>query len=155
MTDDSLAGFLHELAADPPGPAAGSAAAIVVAMAAALLELAARRSGEYGIASQASSIRAAALPLAEADARAYRMVLQTRGDERRRALRRASDVLREIGVAAAAVEKLALPLLELAKPALGGEVVAASEFARAARRVSERLVTVNGSADATVGGAAR
>jgi len=112
-------------------------------MASALLELAARRSGEDGIASQASSIRTAAFPLAEADARAYEAVLRSQGDERRTALNRASDTLREIGRVAAAAEEVASPLVERAKPALRGEVVAAVELARAARRVSARLVTIN------------
>ncbi len=143
MTDDPLARFLDELAADPPGPAAGSAAAIVVAMAAALLELAARRSGENRLSLRASSLRTTVVPLAEADARAYQEVLRSRGDERRSALSRASDVLLEIAAVAAAVEELASPLVERAKPALRGEAVAAVELARAARRVSERLVMVN------------
>ncbi|MCA1569349.1 MAG: cyclodeaminase/cyclohydrolase family protein [Chloroflexi bacterium] len=102
MIDDSLARFLDELAADPPGPAAGSAAAVVVAMAAALLELAARRSGESEASTRASALRTAA-----------------------------------------AVEELASPLVERAKPALRGEVVAAVELARAARTVSERLISLN------------
>jgi len=143
VAGEPLANFLDELAADPPGPAAGSAAAVVVAMAAALLELAARRSGENEVSSRASALRRTALPLAEADARAYQVVLQSRGDERRAALTRASDVLREIEVAAAAVGELASPLLERATPALRGEVVAAVELARAARSVSERLIMLN------------
>lgn len=143
LTDDSVAHFLDQLAADPPGPAAGSAAAIVVAMAAALLELAARRSGEHGLSSHASSLRTAIVPLAEADARAYEAVLQSRGDERRSALSAASDVLREIAAAAAAVEEAASPLVERVKPALRGEAAAAVELARTARRVSERLVQIN------------
>jgi len=143
VTDDPLARFLDELAADPPGPAAGSAAAIVVAMAAALLELAARRSGENGLSSRAFSIRTTVVPLAEADARAYQAVLQSGEDERRSALSRASDVLREIATAASAVEELASPLVERAKPALRGEAVAAVELARVARRVCERLVMFN------------
>ncbi len=143
MSDDLLASFLDDLAADPPGPAAGSAAAIIVAMAAALLELAARRSGEEGIASRAASMRMTALPLAEADARAYQVVLQSRGDARRIALNLASEVLGQIGRAAAAVEELASPLIERAKPALRGEAIAAVELARAAGRVSGRLAMIN------------
>lgn len=143
MTDDPLGRFLDELAADPPGPAAGSAAAMVVAMAAALLELVARRSGRNELSSRASSLRRGVVPLSDADARAYQAVLASRGDERRSALSRASDVLREIAAAAAAVEELASLLIQHAKPALRGEAVAAVELARAARRVCERLVIVN------------
>lgn len=138
-----LGGFLDELAADPPGPAAGSAAAMVVAMAAALLELAARRSGERGLASRASDLRASAEPLADADARAYEAVLGSRGDERAEALARASDVLRQIGVVAGDVDELAALVVERAKPSLRGEALAAVELARAARRVSDRLVLIN------------
>ncbi|MFN2483726.1 MAG: alpha/beta fold hydrolase [Candidatus Limnocylindria bacterium] len=134
---------MDELAADPPGPAAGSAAAIVVAIAAALTELAARRSGEDALASRAASARTAAVPLAETDARAYAAVLRARGHERRAALGRASDVLRQIGDAAGVVEELAAPLVERARPALRGEAAAAVELARAARRVSERLIMFN------------
>lgn len=143
MTDESLAHFLDDLAADPPGPAAGSAAAIVVAMAAALVELAARRSGERQTSSRASSLRARVGPLAEADARAFEAVLRSRGDERQSALRSATRVLRQIAAAAAAVESLASPLVEGAKPALSGEAIAAVELAQAARRVSERLIMIN------------
>ena len=83
------------------------------------------------------------VPLAEADARAYQAVLESRGDERRSALSRASDVLREIAAAATGVEEAASPLVERAKPALRGEAVAAVELARAARRVSEALIRIN------------
>ncbi len=155
MSDPLLAGFLDDLAADPPGPAAGSAAAIVVAMAAALLELAARRSGEGGIALQASLRREAALPLAEADARAYESVLQARGEARRSALSRASDILREIGRVATGVDDLASSVVGHTKPALRGEVIAAIELSRAAHRVTERLIIINeagtGAAEASRG----
>jgi len=155
LSDDSLAAFLDELAAEPPGPAAGSAAAVVVAMAAALLELAARQSGENLIASRAASLRTTALPLAAADARAYRAVLESRGDERRSALSRASDTVRDIGRAAAAVEELAPSLIERAKPALRGEVVTALELARAATRVSRSLVSINQVANGADAGPSR
>lgn len=143
MDTPGVAGFVEALAADPPGPAAGSAAAITVAMAAALAELAARRSGEAETAARAGAVRAGALPLAEADARAYGEVLHSRGPERREALARASDVLREIAQAAVETQRLAEPLVESAKAALRGEALAAVELAAAAGRVAERLIEVN------------
>lgn len=112
-------------------------------MAAALLELAARRSDEKELASRAASLRTTVVPLAEADARAYEVVLRSRGDERRVALSRASDVLREIASAATAVAQVASPFMDRAKPALRGEAVAAVELARAAHRVSNRLIKLN------------
>ncbi len=117
--------------------------AIVVAMAAALLELAARRSGAPEVSSRAFALRTRVVPLAEADARAYQAVLASRGKERRAALARASEVLCQIAAAAAAVEQAATPLIERARPALRGEAIAAVELAGAARRVSKRLVVIN------------
>ncbi len=141
-----VAGFVEALAADPPGPAAGSAVAVTVAMAAALAELAARRSGEAEIAARAAAIRFRALPLAEEDARAYGEVLRTRGPERQEALERASDVLREISRAAAETQELAEPLVESARAALRGEALAAVELAAAAGRVAGRLIEINSNA---------
>ena len=143
MTDAALAGFVRELAADPPGPAAGSAAAVVVAMAAALVELAARRSGETGVAARAARAGARALPLADADADAYAAVLESRGDARREALAGASAVLREIGEVADEVQRLVSPPVSRAKGALRGEAIAALELAQAARSVADRLARLN------------
>lgn len=83
------------------------------------------------------------MPLAEADARAYEDVLGSRGEARREALERASDVLREIGAAADEVRALAGPLVDTAKGALRGEALAAVELAEAARRVVDQLLLVN------------
>ena len=149
----SVAAFVDELAADPPGPAAGSAAAVTVAMAAALVELVARRAGAEDAAAQARALRARALPLADADARAYGDVLEARGEARRAALERSSDVLRDIASTAAEVGALASPLGKRTKPALRGDVRAAIELADAARRVADDLVLVN-RADASRGGRA-
>ena len=143
MSDEALVAFVGELAADPPGPAAGSAAAVVVAMAAALVELAARRSGGTEVAARAAKARARALPLADADARAYAAVLASRGDARRKALARASDVLREIGETADEVRRLASPLVSQARGSLRGEAIAALELADAARSVTDRLARIN------------
>jgi len=138
-----LAEFLDDLAADPPGPAAGSAAAAAVAMAAALTELSARRSDDDLTATRAAASRARALPLAEADARAYADVLKSRGEAQREALERACDVLRQITAAADEVRVLAAPLVDTAKGALRGEAFAAVELAEAGRRVADRVILVN------------
>lgn len=143
MSGDALSRFVDELAADPPGPASGSAAAVAVAMAAALAELAARRSGDAATSARAAAVRARALPLGDADARAYADVLATRGDERRAALARASDVLREIVAAAAETSAVAEPLLTTVQGPLRGEVTTALALANAARGAAEQLIRIN------------
>lgn len=143
MSAGALARFVDELAADPPGPASGSAAAVTVAMAAALAELAARRSGDPAAAAQAAAVRARAVPLADADARAYADVLEARGDERRAALARASDVLREIAAAAAETHRVARPLLRRVEGPLRGEVTTALALADAAGGAAEQLIKIN------------
>ena len=150
MSYAPLADFAAELAADPPGPAAGSAAAATEAMAAALTELSARRSGDDLTATRAAASRARAVQLAESDARAYADVLRSRGDARRKALEQASGVLRDIAAAADEVRVLAAPLVETAKGALRGEALAAVELAAAGRRVADQLILVNRDGEAVV-----
>ena len=143
MSADSLAPFVEALAADPPGPAGGSAAAAAVAMAAALTELVARKSDRPEDAERAAGVRSRALSLADADARAYAAVLAAQGDARRDALEGASDLLREIGEAAAELSALAAPLADLARPALRADVLTAVELAGAARRASAEMIRAN------------
>jgi len=71
------------VAADPPGPAGGSVAAAAVALAAALAELAARKSGRPDEEARAAALRTRAVSLAAADARTYAEVLGAEGDARR------------------------------------------------------------------------
>jgi methenyltetrahydrofolate cyclohydrolase len=143
LTDATLAAFLDDLAADPPGPAGGSAAAVTVAMAAALIELAARRSDDGHRAANAAELRRRAFALAEADARAYEQVLDSHGEERRSALTRASGVLEEIAAAAHALNELAQPLIDRARPPLAADVRAAVELAGAARAAVGHLALAN------------
>ena len=140
---DGVGRFVTELAADPPGPAAGSAAAVTAAMAAALLELAARKSLDAHAAASAAGMRERALSLAEADARAYAEVLDSSGKRRIAALERANGVLREIGTLAGEVGELAEPLARTARGALRGDALAAGELAAAVERAVERLLEVN------------
>ncbi len=138
-----VAAFVDDLAADPPGPAGGSALAVTVAMAAALTELAARRSGATEIAAAAAGLRRRALPLADADADAYALVLASEGEERTAALARASEVLRDVDDAAADTQRVASSLLERAKPALRADVRTALELTAAVRRSAEELIRAN------------
>lgn len=143
MTEWTLGQFVEELAADLPSPAAGSATAAVAAMAAALTELAARRSGDEDRAARAAVLRGRLLPLVEEDARAYGEVLRAEGDERREALRRASEVLESVRSAAGEVGELARAIAEHGNPNLRGEAIAAQELAGAADRIAAALIGLN------------
>ena len=143
MSAAELDRFVAELAADLPSPAAGSATAAAVAMAAALVELAARRSGDEETTSRAAELRARVLPLADEDARVYADVLEADGEARTAALARASEIPLEVAEAGLAVAGLAARLVEHGKPSLRGEAVAARELAGAAARAAAELVLMN------------
>ena len=76
LLDAPVGELLESLAGENPSPGGGSAAAIVVAMAAGLVAKVARASHSYwdeagGVIGQAESFRARVAPLAQADAEAY------------------------------------------------------------------------------------
>ena len=81
--DLRLRELLDRVAEPRPAPGGGSVLALAAAMAAGILSMAARASGEEwpesaGAAAQAASLRARAAPLATRDARAYEEALATR-----------------------------------------------------------------------------
>ncbi|HEX9518113.1 MAG TPA: cyclodeaminase/cyclohydrolase family protein [Streptosporangiaceae bacterium] len=170
-SEDSYAGlsvgaFLDALAAGAPAPAGGSAAALVLAQAAALCAKSARLSGRQLTASRAAEltaeaeqIRGTAASLIDEDARAYQAVIEQsrrigreRGAERsaaRRsdgmaaALSAAADVPMRIVELATSVAALAAVLARDGKPALRGDAIAAGLLARAAARAAAALVSIN------------
>src|SRR6267143_6375090 len=87
ILDAPLREVLETLAGEGPAPGGGSAAAIVVAMAAGLVAMVARASKEHwpeagGVIGQAEAVRARVAPLARADAEAYTEALEAlRGQE--------------------------------------------------------------------------
>ncbi len=143
MSGEALGRFVADLAEKTAAPGAGSAAAVVVAIAAALAEMAARFSADADVTGRAAALRARTLPLAEEDARAFRAVLDSTGKERPVALSHAADVPLEIAEAAAEVRALASPLLEHGNRNLQGEAVAALALADAAARAAAELVLIN------------
>ena len=138
-----LARFADRLAARSPAPGAGSAAAGVITMAAALTEMAARFSDDPAAAARAEDIRARAPALVEEDARAYSAVLASSGTARQEALSRAADVPLSMAETAQELRALAAPLLESGNPNLRGEVLAALELASAGARAAAHLVLLN------------
>jgi formiminotetrahydrofolate cyclodeaminase len=170
-SEDSYAGlsvgaFLEALAAGAPAPAGGSAAALVLAQAAALCAKSARLSGRQltairaaELTAEAEQIRGTAASLIDEDPRAYQAVIdQSRriGGERRAersaarrsdgmaaALSAAADVPMRIVELATSVAALAAVLARDGNPALRGDAIAAGLLARAAARAAAALVSIN------------
>jgi formiminotetrahydrofolate cyclodeaminase len=141
----AVASYLDALGAATPAPAGGSAAGLVGAIAAALVELAAGVSGEETTVAEARALRARLAALADEDSQAYAAFLRTGSDADRD---RTIDVPLEIAETAEAVAALATGLAGRAKPAVRGDAEAAGELAAAAARVAARLVELNRTAAA-------
>lgn len=151
--------LLDLLARRGPGPAVGSAAALVAATAAALVAKAARTStavweDALGAAAQAEALRSRTSPLAQADADAYAAAVE-RLDEPRdpdpdrrdfqlgRALDAAAVVPMRIAAAAADIAVLAAEVAERGNPNLRPDATGAALLAEAAARTAAHLVEVN------------
>jgi len=170
--------FLEALAAGTPAPAGGSAAALAVAQAAALCAKAARLSARQLTAERASQltgeaegILAALTPLVDADALAYRGVIEQArlavaarraaaaeaADEPRPGTRKDAAEIEKLAAAlsaaagvpmqvieqAAQLAEIAAPLAAYGNPALRGDAVTAALLAQAGARAAATLVAVN------------
>jgi formiminotetrahydrofolate cyclodeaminase len=149
--------FLDQLAARVAAPGGGGAAAIAAAMAAGLAAMAARFSeaqlpGASDLADQADELRRRVAGLADADARAYRAVLDAYSlprdsDQRqhrvRQALRGAAAVPLDIAEAAAEAAVLAALVADAGNPRLAGDAATAALLAQASARSAACLVDIN------------
>jgi formiminotetrahydrofolate cyclodeaminase len=151
--------FLDEVRTAPPGPAGGSVACVAVAMAAALLEMAARRSlagfdESDGAAAQAAYLRRGAMRLAQQDAEAFQHAESTlenpAGDDQEArdasiasALDRASAVPLQIARVAADVVDLGTVVAGLTPDDRRPDVTTAVLLAEAACAAAAHLVEVN------------
>jgi formiminotetrahydrofolate cyclodeaminase len=151
--------LLDLLARRGPGPAVGSAAALVAATAAALVAKAARTStavwdGASGAAAQAEALRHRTAPLAQADADAYAAAVERLDEPREpdpdrrdfqlgRALDAAAVVPMRIAAAAADIAALAAEVAERGNPNLRPDATGAALLAEAAARTAAHLVEVN------------
>ena len=139
--------FVERIAEPTPAPGGGSTAAIVVAMAAALVEMAARISqaweGAEDAAARARQLRDQALPLAQRDAEGYEAVLRAAPADRPAALTGASAVPLELAELSAEVAKLAAAVAESGKTSVRGDAAAGAMLAAAAARVAANLVAIN------------
>jgi formiminotetrahydrofolate cyclodeaminase len=158
LAGERLGDLLESLAARTPAPGGGSAAGIVLALAAALCAMAARFSARLAaadeIAATADRLRQRAIHLAAEDSLAYAGVLQARR------LRPGTDpALREEAIAAAMAQAVAVPLeiseigAEVARlatevasagnPNLLGDALTAVLLAEAAAAAAATLVEIN------------
>jgi methenyltetrahydrofolate cyclohydrolase len=152
--DLTLAEWLDELAAARASPGGGSALAVAVANAAAVVAMAARVSESGGLVAQAEALRARTAPLAQVDADTYEEALAVRDasrdlkDERRdwkigQAFARAAEPPLEIARAAVDVAELAAELATTGSPAIRADAIAAASLAAGAARACVSMVAVN------------
>jgi glutamate formiminotransferase/formiminotetrahydrofolate cyclodeaminase len=147
-----LAELLSAVSDESPAPGAGSAAAWTGALAAALLEMAARFAGIGDAVERARALRSQLLASGEEELRSYEPVLAAarldpsdpaREQRLREALSRASEAPLAIARSAAEVAELAAGVAARSKPALRGDAIAGVLLAEAASRSAARLVEIN------------
>jgi len=157
--DLRLRDLLERVAAPEPAPGGGSVLALVAALAAGILAMAARATGEYwedagGVAAQAEMLRARAAPLAQVDAEIYERALAARDhhaeldEERRdweigRAFAAAAEPPLQIARVAADIAELAQEVASRADQRLRPDALAAAALASAVARACAELVAVN------------
>jgi methenyltetrahydrofolate cyclohydrolase len=144
-------GLLDALAAPQPSPGAGSAAALVGAMAAAVCAKVARVNDDGGALAQASALSRRLTSLAERNAGHFESALselERRDDDVRlgRALDQALETPLRIAEACADVAALASELGVRARPDLQADARSATALAAGATRAASLLVEVNLSA---------
>ena len=154
--DLTLAEWLDELASARAAPGGGSALAVALANAAAVLAMAARVSDAGGLVAQAEALRARTAPLAQVDADTYAEALAVRDaagelelrQEQRdweigKAFARAAEPPLEIARAAADVAELAAELARNGAPEIRADAVAAAALAAGVARGCVTMVEVN------------
>jgi methenyltetrahydrofolate cyclohydrolase len=158
LLDVRLGAFLDNLATDDPAPAAGSIAALAVAMAAGLCAKAARASPDWpeaqSVVAQADRLRKRTAPLAQSDAEAYEEALaalhlpdQLEAEVRDMAIgqvfARAAEIPLVVAEAGADVASLAALIAERGAPERRAEAVVAALLAEAGTRSASHLVAIN------------
>lgn len=158
LLDLPLRAFLDTLSAQEPAPAGGSAAALVVAMAAALIAKVARASPDWPEAgsavAQAERLKKRIAPLAQSDADAYEEALaalhlpdhletEVRDLALGQVLARAAEIPLVIAEAGADVAALAALVAERGTADRRGDAVAAAVLAESGARAAAQLVALN------------
>ena len=141
LSEQRVGEFLAALGEKTPAPASGAATALTAALAAGLVELAARFAGDEATATRAAALAARLTQLADEDSEAYTAFMESRNDETRRKI---VEVPEEIAAGADEIAELAVAVRERVSTAVAGDADAAAELARAAARVARRLAALNG-----------
>jgi formiminotetrahydrofolate cyclodeaminase len=136
----SFTELLDRIGERTPAPASGSVAALTGALAAALVELAARFSEDDEVLTRALELRARLLDLADEDAQAYADFIRTRSDEDRS---RTIEIPLAVAEAAAETAVLAERLAEHGRGSVRGDALVGAELAHAAERSASLLVELN------------
>jgi methenyltetrahydrofolate cyclohydrolase len=161
--EEPLPRFVERLGEETPAPGAGSTAAVVTALGAALVEMAARFSSDWAdggdVVEQARALRERALRLAVRDAEDYEKVLRAfrlprqpdharREVAVRRALEDATAMPLAIAASAAQVAELGKLVVDSGNANLRGEAAGGAALGAAAARISANLVSINLAASA-------
>lgn len=142
LADQPLAEFLERVAAATPAPGGGSSVAVTCALAAALVEMAARLGGRD--AERLRALRERALELAQEELSSYAPVLAAEdADQRATALVEASRPPREVADIATEVARLGTEAAQASSAAIRGDALAGVVLAEAAATAASRLVEIN------------
>lgn len=155
ILDRTVAEFLDDVAARTSAPGGGAVTAVAVSAAAALVTMAARFAdgpAAEALVERGERLRAEVAQLADADADAYRAVLEAyrlppeHPDRRSRitaALQRATEVPLRIAEAGAQVATMADEIAATGNRSLTGDARTAAELAASAARAAATLAEIN------------
>lgn len=152
LPEQSLTRLLEDVAAARPAPGGGSSAALTAALAAALVEMAARLGEETAVSDRARSLRMRALGLADDELASYAPVLdaqQLPADDPARAarleaaLRDASRTPLAIAEAAAETAELGAGVAQGSSAAVRGDALTGVVLAEGAAAAAASLVEIN------------
>jgi formiminotetrahydrofolate cyclodeaminase len=150
LADQTLIEFLEAVGSASPAPGGGSSSAVAAALAAGLVEMAARIGGADSERPQA--LRGRALTLAEVELSSYAPVLgalglpredPTRAERLATALLEASRAPLEVSEIGAEVAELGLAVAQGSSAAVRGDALAGVALAEAATTAAARLVEIN------------
>lgn len=133
--------FLEELSSKKPAPGGGSAAALAGAMAAALVSMAAKLSGDRKTAVKAGRLMKVLVELISRDAESFKRVIEEKYSQA--ALKEATEIPLQTAKYSYEVLKLAEVLLENCNPNVITDIGAVAKMAEAAVRGALLNVKVN------------
>ena len=140
IVEQSVGELLAALGERTPTPASGAATALTGALAAALVELAARFAGDEPSVVRAKALWSRLAELADEDATAYTAFMHERNEANRA---RIIAVPEQIAAHADEVATLAEHVRAQLRTSVVGDAEAAAELARAAAHVARRLAELN------------